>query len=82
MCVCSGDSLQSEAEWIVSFGSASPHSCLLTHENAQEDSGTSIFCVLCRLRPDRPPDLHGKGCVCVSVCAKLIELDEMRLDYL
>lgn len=65
MCVCSGDSLQPEAERFVPFGSARPNSCLLAHEDAQEDSGTSVLGVLRRLRPDGPPHLHSK---CARVC--------------
>lgn len=59
--VCySGNSIQSEAEWLISVGSAGPYSCLPTYEDAQENSGPPVICVLCHLRPHRSSHLHSK----------------------
>lgn len=64
----SGDSIQSEAEWLLSVGSAGAYSCLPTYEDAQENSGTPVICVLRHLRPHWSPHLHSKTSGFIFVC--------------
>lgn len=68
----SWDELQSQTEWIVPSPAAVAHSRVPAHEDAQEDPGTPVVCVLCYIRQDRTTHLYGKGCsVCVNVSIAL-----------
>lgn len=63
LCPSSGDELQPPTERLLPPPSAGAHSCLPTHEDAQEDPGTPVVGVLRNLRPDGPPHLHSKKAV-------------------
>lgn len=68
----SGDELQPGAERLLPSAAAGAHRCVPTHEDAQEDPGTSVVRVLRHLRPDGAPHLHRKASLLVFVIPRKI----------
>lgn len=67
----SGDQLQPWTERLLPSAAAGAHGRVPAHEDAQEDSGTPVVCVLRNLWPYGATYLHCKAavfCICVSVC--------------
>lgn len=78
----SGDELWPPAERLLPPPAAGSHGRVPAHEDAQEDPGAPVICVLRDLRQDGTTHLHGKKrkekkqqlqrvCLCVWVCVDL-----------